>query len=313
MAARLGPLQRAANSLVYPGLRLARGVNLRIAGRFSYGAGCAIGEGANILVPAQATLALGTDCYVGRHVELGPSGRIEIGADTSLQDRCILLGDVKVGRYCRFAPNVFISSGQHYFALKPTWLIRDQDEHVARSADLSAAHNERVTIEDDCWIGINAVVMRGTTVGKGAIVGAGSIVTADVAPYTIVAGAPAKLIRRRLEFDPPRHLHHDNEQHWPYFYSGFEMSQAALRRFSALGGIGVSGEFELCLDTSQSGSLHLLARTADGSSGELAVEGQRRSLGSHFAQLVFDGSALSQRIRGQVLGPAVVVQEAWIA
>jgi acetyltransferase-like isoleucine patch superfamily enzyme len=313
LAARLGPLRRAADTLRYPGLRVARGVNLQVAGQFSYGAGCGIGEGSNILVPSQALLLLGSECYIGRHVELGPGGRIEIGADTSLQDRCILLGEVKVGRYCRFAPNVFISSGQHYFDLQPTWLIRDQDEQAGRDPRLSAAHNARVTVEDDCWIGINTVVMRGTTVGKGAIVGAGSIVTADVAPYTVVAGTPAKVIRRRLEFDPPRRLHHANQQHWPYFYSGFEMSQAALREFSALGGIAVLGEFELSLDTSAPGALHLVARTTDGSQGELLVEGQRRGVGSEFSQLVFDGGAVPRRIRGQVRGPGVVVQEAWIA
>jgi len=52
-----------------------------------------------------------------------------------------------------------------------------------------------VVIEDDAWIAAGATVLRGVTVGRAAIVGAGSVVTRDVAPYTIVAGNPARVIR----------------------------------------------------------------------------------------------------------------------
>ena len=52
-----------------------------------------------------------------------------------------------------------------------------------------------VKIEDDAWIGFNSVVLKGVTIGEGAIVGAGSVVTKDVAPWTIVAGNPARVIR----------------------------------------------------------------------------------------------------------------------
>ena len=51
-----------------------------------------------------------------------------------------------------------------------------------------------VVIEDDCFIGFNATVLHGVTIGKGSIVGAGSVVTKDVPPGTIVVGNPAKVI-----------------------------------------------------------------------------------------------------------------------
>lgn len=57
---------------------------------------------------------------------------------------------------------------------------------------------ERVTIGPDAWIGRAAIVLPGRTIGTGAIVGAGAIVTRDVAPYTIVAGNPARVIRPRF-------------------------------------------------------------------------------------------------------------------
>jgi acetyltransferase-like isoleucine patch superfamily enzyme len=54
-----------------------------------------------------------------------------------------------------------------------------------------------VTVGDRAWIGYRALVMPGVTIGEGAIVAAGSVVTKDVAPYTIVAGVPAKPIGER--------------------------------------------------------------------------------------------------------------------
>jgi len=53
-------------------------------------------------------------------------------------------------------------------------------------------------IESDAWIGMNAMIMPGVTIGEGAIVAAGSVVTKDVAPYTIVGGNPAKEVKKRF-------------------------------------------------------------------------------------------------------------------
>jgi len=56
-----------------------------------------------------------------------------------------------------------------------------------------------VRVGDGADIGVNAVLLPGVTVGKGAIVGAGAVVTTDVAPYAIVAGVPAKVLRSRTD------------------------------------------------------------------------------------------------------------------
>ena len=54
--------------------------------------------------------------------------------------------------------------------------------------------SKSIVIEDDTWIGFNATILKGVTIGKGAIVGACSVVTKDVPAYTIVVGNPAKII-----------------------------------------------------------------------------------------------------------------------
>ena len=51
-------------------------------------------------------------------------------------------------------------------------------------------------IEDDVWVGAQSVILKGVTIGRGAIIGAASVVTRDVPPYAIVAGVPARVIRR---------------------------------------------------------------------------------------------------------------------
>ena len=58
--------------------------------------------------------------------------------------------------------------------------------------------NKPITIQDGVWIGSNVIILGGITVGTGAVIGAGSVVTKDVAAYSIVAGNPAREIKKRF-------------------------------------------------------------------------------------------------------------------
>ena len=79
--------------------------------------------------------------------------------------------------------------------------IVDTDFHpldpVRRRADVNAGATAPVTIEDDVFIGMNAIILKGVRLGAGCVVGAGSVVSEDVAPRTTVAGNPAKPVSRR--------------------------------------------------------------------------------------------------------------------
>jgi acetyltransferase-like isoleucine patch superfamily enzyme len=270
----------------YRGLAIGRRAELEVAGELRYGEHSVIGEGSHVLVPAGATLELGAQTFVGRHVELGPSGRIALGDDTSVQDRCVLLGDITVGRHCLFAPNVFASSGRHYFDLHPGWLIRDQDRLAARDPALAAAHSKPIRIDDDCWLGVNSVIMPGVIIGRGAVVGAGSVITADVPPYAVVVGSPARVVRQRLEFKPPRRIASANLGDAPYFYAGFDLTQAAAPQATQRGHLA-TGSFELRMDTTGARALRLTASTESGAC-ELVFGTQRRALGGTAVSVEFE-------------------------
>src|SRR5260221_345194 len=57
----------------------------------------------------------------------------------------------------------------------------------------------KIVIEDDVWIGINAIILPKVTIGRGAIIAAGAVVTKDVEPYAVVGGVPARLIKYRFD------------------------------------------------------------------------------------------------------------------
>jgi phosphonate metabolism protein (transferase hexapeptide repeat family) len=109
-----------------------------------------------------------------------------------------------IGKFCSIAANCRINAlehpieraTQHKVSYRPNEYFRylgvDQEFRSRRAA-------KRVTIGHDVWIGHGAVVMPGVTIGNGAVVGANAVVTRDVAPYTIVAGGPAKPLRRRFD------------------------------------------------------------------------------------------------------------------
>lgn len=107
---------------------------------------------------------------------------------------------LKIGKFCSIAPRVtFLLNVAHsttWVTTYPfsTWSERSKWQGVKCKGD--------IVVGNDVWIGYNALILSGVTIGDGAIIGAGSIVTKDVAPYMIVGGAPAKPIRRRI----PEHL-----------------------------------------------------------------------------------------------------------
>lgn len=113
------------------------------------------------------------------------------------------IGDkLTIGKFCAIASGVeFILNGGNHLvdALSsyPFSIFGHGWEHAMEGR--AFPHKGDITIGNDVWLGYRSVIMAGVTIGDGAIVGAYSVVTKDVPPYTIVAGNPAKEIRRRFK------------------------------------------------------------------------------------------------------------------
>ena len=127
------------------------------------------GEGLCMMPPVHANWGLA-------HVHVGEGVYFNFGA--SFVDDA----DIVVGNHCQFGPNVTLCTAEHPL-----------DAGLRRQG---LQYNRPISIGNDVWVGAGAIILAGVTVGDGAVVGAGSVVTRDVAPWTVVAGSPARLIRR---------------------------------------------------------------------------------------------------------------------
>lgn len=119
-------------------------------------------------------------------VYISDARRLRVGRHVRINENAFLQGAITIGDYVMIAPKVAIYTRTHrYEDIGVPMVVAGESETLP------------VTIEDDVWIGINAVVLPGIRIGRGAIVGANSLVNRDVEPYSIVGGVPARLIRRR--------------------------------------------------------------------------------------------------------------------
>lgn len=110
---------------------------------------------------------IGRDVYLGVNLTLT---RFEGGDILYIGDRVAI------------APNVTI--------------ITSSSPERSKLNEYNLARYEKVIIENDAWIGAGVIILPGVRIGEGAICGAGAVITKDVPPYTIVAGVPARVIRR---------------------------------------------------------------------------------------------------------------------
>ena len=119
--------------------------------------------------------------YIGNNVYFGPN-------------TTILCSNAKVtiGDDVMFGPNVTIITGNHRTNLVGRTMISITENEKLPEND------QEVEIKNDVWIGANAIILKGVTIGRGSIIGAGSVVTKNVPNYSIVGGNPAKLIKMRF-------------------------------------------------------------------------------------------------------------------
>jgi acetyltransferase-like isoleucine patch superfamily enzyme len=131
---------------------------------------------------------------VGEHVLFEPgvwitapgAARVRIGAGTFLNLNVMIAAYelVEIGSHCMLANGCFVSDANHRF------------DDPARPVTWQGFTSKGPTrLGDNVWCGAHVVITSGVTIGERAIVGANSVVTTDVAPYSIVAGTPARVIK----------------------------------------------------------------------------------------------------------------------
>jgi len=110
-------------------------------------------------------------------------GDVIIGDHTRIGLHNTVIGPVTIGNHVNLAQGITVTALNHNFAEKG---LRIDEQGVSTTP---------VTIGDDIWIGANAVILPGVTIGNHSVVAAGAVVTKDVPPHTLVAGVPAKKIK----------------------------------------------------------------------------------------------------------------------
>lgn len=148
--------------------------------------------------PEALVVSRGAALYTGTMLDVGSRGRVRIGSCAMLTT-CLLVCDelIEIGDYCLFSWNVVIMD-TYRTALDPASrraaLRRaGHDPHRRLAGDAPA---RPVRIGPNVWIGFDSCILPGVTIGGGSIVGARSVIAADVPPCTIVAGNPAREVRR---------------------------------------------------------------------------------------------------------------------
>ena len=169
--------------------KVMHGSHLRAGRKLSLEEGCLI----NAL--SKRGIVFGDRCTVGRFASICPSNPLlgEIGEGFKMGDHSNIgpysyigcSGYIEIGSNVLMGPRVNLMAENHNFERID---IPMKDQGVKR---------EFIRIEDDVWIGVNSTILAGVTVGRGAIIAAGAVVTADVSPFAIVGGFPARIIKSR--------------------------------------------------------------------------------------------------------------------
>ncbi len=153
---------------------LSQSKNLIIIGKDS------VIRGELIIFAHSGKISIGEGCYVGDETRIWSSESIDIG------NRVYISHNVNIHDTNSHSINAELRS-QHFYAIMSTGHPKENIFDIKASP---------VVIDDDVWIGFNSTILKGVKIGKGSVIAACSVVTKDVPPNVIVAGNPAKIVKK---------------------------------------------------------------------------------------------------------------------
>ena len=149
---------------------------------------------------AQRAVVLGdhVSCYAGCSFAIGPNGQCSVG-DFTLMNGALVMAEerIQIGSHCLISWNVGIADSD-FHPLAPAQRIIDAHALAPFFKDRPPRPKLRtvpVIIGDNVWIGMNAIILKGVTIGENSVVAAGAVVTKSVPANVVVAGNPATLVR----------------------------------------------------------------------------------------------------------------------
>jgi acetyltransferase-like isoleucine patch superfamily enzyme len=152
-------------------------------------------------LPEGLRIGRGASAYLGTMFDVGPRGRVRVGDYALVHGARIICDEaVEIGDYALVSWNVVLMDS-YRVPLDPAERRRVLERvSSSRPRRLAGGGPARpVRIGRNVWIGVDACILPGVTIGEGAVVGAKSVVVEDVPPCTVVAGNPARVIRRLEE------------------------------------------------------------------------------------------------------------------
>ena len=143
--------------------------------------------GANDILVARGARLIGCE-----HIRFGE--RLAIGENVEFVADGADGLSVYIGSNILFARGVYLRSSNHALEDRGRRIL--EQGHVSKRVEFGGGEYS-VVVEDDSWIGANVIVLSGAHIGRGAVIGAGSVVTGVIPPFTVAAGAPARVITER--------------------------------------------------------------------------------------------------------------------
>jgi acetyltransferase-like isoleucine patch superfamily enzyme len=163
-------------------------LKLRFGRRLQTDGICFICPGVKLEIGRRATLRIGRWAWIGQGGKIRVhEGEVSIGAKTVIGQECTISAfqHVSIGRECIFADRVMLIDFDHGVT------------EVERPIRLQGIYKRDVSVGNNVWMGYGACVLRGVTIGENSVVGTSSVVTTDFPANSVLAGAPARLIRKR--------------------------------------------------------------------------------------------------------------------